>query len=84
MTEPGKWVLGESYPMNTNTTGFRSFSRILHPFSLDESCLSIGRVNPYAAAGGLFGQYKMMQKSSKITETLANRYSSESTSARAF
>ena len=27
--------------------------------------------NPYAAGGG-FGQYKMMQKNSKITETLTN------------
>ena len=34
--------------------------------------------NPYAA-GGLFGQYKMLQKTWKITETLANGYSSEST-----
>ena len=31
------------------------------------------------AAGGLFGQYKMMQKSWQMTETLANGYSSEST-----
>ena len=35
-------------------------------------------INPYAA-GGYFGRYKMMQKSWKITETLANGYSSEST-----
>ena len=34
--------------------------------------------NPYAA-GGKFGKYKMMQKPQKITETLANGYSSEST-----
>ena len=34
-------------------------------------------LNPYAA-GGYFGQYKMMQKSEKITKTLANGYSSES------
>ena len=35
-------------------------------------------VNPYAA-GGYFGQYKMMQKTWIMSETLANRYSSEST-----
>ena len=32
---------------------------------------------PYAA-GGQVGQYKIMQKSWKITETLVNGYSSES------
>ena len=31
------------------------------------------------AAGGLFGHYKMMQKSWRMTETLAHWYSSEST-----
>ena len=36
-------------------------------------------INPYAAAGFKFGQYKMMQKTWKMTETLANGYSSEST-----
>ena len=35
-------------------------------------------LNPNAA-GGYFGQYKMMQKSLKMIETLANGYSSEST-----
>ena len=35
-------------------------------------------LNPYAA-GGYFGRYKMMQKSCKMTETLENGYSSEST-----
>ena len=35
-------------------------------------------INPYAA-GGLFCQYNIMLKSWKITETLANGYSSEST-----
>ena len=34
--------------------------------------------NPYAA-GGLFCQYKMMQKNEKVTKTLAHGYSSEST-----
>ena len=36
------------------------------------------RFNPYAV-GGYFGQYKIMQNSLKMTETLANGYSSEST-----
>ena len=35
-------------------------------------------VNPYAA-GGYFDPYEMMQKSWKMTETLTNGYSSEST-----
>ena len=35
-------------------------------------------LNPYAA-GGYFCQYKMMQNSWKMTETLAYGYSSEST-----
>ena len=35
------------------------------------------RINPYAA-GGFFGHYNMMQKKLKMTETLARRYSSES------
>ena len=34
--------------------------------------------NPYAA-GGKLSQYKMMQKTWRMTETLANGYSSEST-----
>ena len=38
-------VLGESYTMNTNMTGFRWFQKSLRPCSLDESRLSIGRVN---------------------------------------
>ena len=37
--------------MNTNITGFRCFSEIfVHPCSLDESSLSIGRVNPLVVA----------------------------------
>ena len=35
-------------------------------------------LSPYAAAG-YFGQYKMVQKSWKMIETLAHGYSSEST-----
>ena len=31
--------------MNINMTGFRWFSKSLHPCALDESSLSIGRVN---------------------------------------
>ena len=36
-------VLNESYPMNTNKTGFRQWWKSLHP-CLDESSLSIGWV----------------------------------------
>ena len=35
-------------------------------------------INPYAA-GGYFGQYNIMQKTFKVTESLAHGYSSEST-----
>ena len=35
-------------------------------------------LNPYGV-GGLFGQYKMMQKTYKMTETLVHGYLSEST-----
>ena len=41
-------VHNESYPMNTNMTGFRWLSKSLHPCALDESSLSIGRVNNLA------------------------------------
>ena len=37
-------VLSESFPMNTNITWFRWFSKMLHPCALGESSLSIGRV----------------------------------------
>ena len=32
-------------------TGFKCFQKSLHPCALDESSLSIGRVNPYTAGG---------------------------------
>ena len=38
--------LSESYPMNTNMTGFRFFFKSLCPCALDKSSLSIGRVKP--------------------------------------
>ena len=38
-------VLSKSYLMNTNMTGFRWFSKILVSLCLDESSLSMGRVN---------------------------------------
>ena len=52
---PEKWLnpwhmgthpraLNESYPMNANMTGFSSFSKNQHPYTLDESSFSIGRV----------------------------------------
>ena len=36
-------VLSEGYPLNTNMTGFRCFSKSLGPYELDQS--SLGRVN---------------------------------------
>ena len=38
-------VLNESYPMNTNMTGFRRFSKNLCACAVEESSFSIGRVN---------------------------------------
>ena len=38
-------VLSESFPMNTNMTGFRRFQKLLRPCASDESSLSTGRVN---------------------------------------
>ena len=39
-------VLGESYPKNTDMTGFRWFPKIfVRPCTLDESNIRIGRVN---------------------------------------
>ena len=38
-------VLGESYPMNTNMTGFIWFTKNLRSCALDEFSLSIERVN---------------------------------------
>ena len=56
MQKPEKWlkpwhvgthlgVLIENYPINTNMTGFRWFSKIVHPCALEESSHSIERVN---------------------------------------
>ena len=33
-------VLSKSFPVNTNMTGFRWFSKFLHPCALDESIAS--------------------------------------------
>ena len=40
-------MLSESYPQNTNMTGYRWFYKTLHPRALDVKSLSIGRVNPF-------------------------------------
>ena len=41
-------VLGESYPMNTNITGFRWFHKCLCPCALGWSSFSNGRVNNWS------------------------------------
>ena len=65
--------------MSTHVPGLQSFSQLfLHCFLLPKSATSSIRVNPYAT-GGKFGQYKLMQKTLKMIETLANGYSYEST-----
>ena len=51
---------------------------VLRPCWLLENGCVASLINPYAA-GGVFSQYKMMQKNWKMVETLANGYSSEST-----
>ena len=38
-------VLSESYPMNTNMTEFRWFSKVFASFALNDGSLSIGMVN---------------------------------------
>ena len=35
----------QSYSVNTNMTGLDGFQKSLHPCALDESSISIGRVN---------------------------------------
>ena len=52
------------------------FKKSLHPCTLDESSLSIGRVNPFA---GEFGQYDMLTKRGEINKSLAHGYPFEST-----
>ena len=54
------------------------FSQIKDKILTDWDYAYYFSVNPYAA-GGWFGQYKMMHKSWKVTETLANGYSYAST-----
>ena len=41
-------VLRESYTTNTNIIGFRCFCKTLHPYALDESSFSIGKVKVYS------------------------------------
>ena len=69
-------VLSESYPMNTNKTGFRWFSKIAFAL-LTNVALALGELTLMLLVA-YFCQYIKMQKTSKITETLANGYSSES------
>ena len=67
--------LSESYAMNTNTAGFKCFSKVFaFVCALDESSLDIG---------GWWWPILLIQRNAKnlkkITETLAHVYSSEST-----
>ena len=86
-------VLSENYPLNTNMTGFRWSSKIcvrvlwtkvasalegLSSNGLTSQLPTVTSLNPYAA-GGQVDQYIIMQKSWKITETVAYGYSFEST-----
>ena len=47
-------VLSESYPKNTNKTGLDGFRKYLRSCVLDESSLSIGRVNIFMLMFELF------------------------------
>ena len=38
-------VLSKNYPMNTNMTRFKRFSKFVNSFAFDENSLSIDRVN---------------------------------------
>ena len=40
-------VLSESFPMNTSMAGLVGFQRTFRPCALDESSLSINRINPF-------------------------------------
>ena len=55
------------------------FKNVCNPCAFDESSLSIARVNPYAAGNLNLTNTNLCKKCWKMTETLANRYSSEST-----
>ena len=48
-------VLSESFPMNTNMTEFRRFSKPFAIFAMDESNLSIVRVKVHPARRTLAG-----------------------------
>ena len=52
----------ESYPMNTNMTGFRS----LGPCALDKSNLSIGRVNPKNIFKSVIGSFNTFQGMNRL------------------
>ena len=58
-------------------------SRTISKKQIDEHQNMRDSFNPYAV-GGLFGQYKMMQITWKLTETLALGYSSESTDSKSY
>ena len=46
-------VLGESYPMSTNMTGFRWFLKIFASLCFGQNSLSIGRVNGWFWGNGI-------------------------------
>ena len=46
-------VLSESYPMNTNITGFKCFFFRIRPCALYENSLSVGRVNDHCTGSDL-------------------------------
>ena len=52
-------VLTEGYPMNTNTTGFKHFSKI---FALFERSLSIRRVNTCGGRKQLDSIHEILQR----------------------
>ena len=55
----------EGYPMNTKSTGFRWFSKILCPCSMDESNLSFRRVNTFMLTAAKSSSLTILMKSSR-------------------
>ena len=69
---------GSFIPIELNETLYTLLLYLIYNFVLCYQVFCPFAFNPYAA-GGKFGQYKIMQKNWKITETLSYGYSSERT-----
>ena len=79
--KPEKWLkrwhmvthlraLSESYPMNTNTTGIRWFSKILCPCALDNSSLNISSIDCFCL---LFRSSRQPRRRRRLSLRAAHR-----------